>query len=171
MAEKYDIRGDVLAQGINTVVRVSFDPSGTDPQKIGFVETFSIRANINVQRAECIGELLPVSLDPTSVSVTVSMSGFIPRKEILEKGISVPGGGGFSIKNLNPNVLKLINTESITKIPYLDLYDEKTATVIGSSTWLVPTSYQDGGQGKGYVKADISLEGIGYDNGDYQSMI
>ena len=174
MAGKYNPEGDILAQGINVIIRIDpDDPNGTSPQEVAFVESYSVRANITTQRAECVGELLPVSIDPTSFAVTVSLSGFIPNKTLIDKGIdSVRGGGKVMLKSLLPDVYKMADTKLITKIPYLDLWDDKHRTVIGSSSWLIPASYQDGGQGKGYVKADITLEGIGYDNGEkYKSII
>jgi hypothetical protein len=140
---------------------------------IGFVDSYSVRENISVQRAEVVGEILPVAIDPTSIAVTVSLSGFIPSKKLIKQGIdSVRGGGKVMLKAFNPDIEKLADTKVITTIPYLDIFDAKHQSIIGSSSWLVPTSYQDGGQGKGYVKSDVSLEGIGYDNGpDYKSII
>jgi hypothetical protein len=174
MAGKYNPNGDILAQGVNVFIRADVDDeNGSNPQIIGFVETYSIRANITLQRAECVGEILPVSLDPTSVQVTVSLSGFIPAKNLIDQGIdSVRGGGKLVLKFFNPDYQKLVDTKVITKIPYLDILDSKHKSIIGSTTWLSPTSYQDGGQGKGYVKSDVTLEGIGYNNGpDYKSVI
>ena len=174
MNTKYNPEGDILAQGINVIVRVDTDDaSGSNPQEIGFVESYSIRGNISVQRAECVGELLPISLDPTSFSVTVSLSGFIPNKTLLSRGIdSVRGGGKVMLKAFCPDVYKIADAKALTKIPYLDLWDDRHKSIIGSTTWLIPSSYQDGGQGKGYVKSDVTLEGIGYDNGpDYPSII
>ena len=44
--------------------------------------------------------------------------------------------------------------------------------MIGATSWAVPSSYSDSAQGKGYVKANVTLESIGYDNGaDYESAV
>jgi hypothetical protein len=174
MAGKYNPEGDIVAQGVNVHIRVDVDdPNGSNPQIMGFVETYSIRENITLQRAECVGEILPVSIDPTSVQVVTNLSGFIPSKNLITQGVdSVRGGGKVMIKQFCPDVSKLIDTKVITKIPYLDIYDEKHKSIIGSTTWAVVSSYQDGGQGKGYVKSDVTLESIGYDNGpDYDSIV
>jgi hypothetical protein len=174
MAGKYNPEGDGLAQGINVIIRVDVDDeNGSNPQEIGFVESYDVRANITNQRAEVIGEILPVSIDPTSVAVTVSLTGFIPSKNLIERGIdSVRGGGKVMLKAFNPDVFKLADTKVITKIPYLDIWDDKHQSIIGSTSWLIPSSYQDSGQGKGYVKSNVTLEGIGYNNGpDYESII
>jgi hypothetical protein len=114
-----------------------------------------------------------VAIDPTSMSVTWNLAGFIPSKNLVSQGIdTVRGGGKVMLKGFNPDAGKLADTKVLTKIPYMDLWDEKHKSIIGLSSWLVPTSYQDGGQGKGYIKSDVTMEGIGYENGpDYQSII
>lgn len=170
----YNIGGDKLAQGINCKIRIDpNDENGSNPVVIGFVQNATIRANFNTQRAEVIGSFLPVSIDLTSAQVNVSLKGFIPSKQLMVAGFeSVDGGGTVTLKSFNPDVSKMIETKVATKIPYLDLYDDKHDTIIGSTTWLIPTSYSDSINGKGYVEADCSLEGIGYGNGpDFASII
>ncbi|MDR0473585.1 MAG: hypothetical protein LBH43_07945 [Treponema sp.] len=170
MSRSYNVKGDVLAQGIKCVVRVDLeDEEGSNKQVIGFVQDFNIRKSVAVQRAEVLGELLPVSLDPTSIQTTTTMKGFIPTKQVLDEGIAVPGGGVFCIKSLNPDDKKLVRTAVATKIPYLDFYDKTHDTIIGATQWAIATSYGDSSSGKGYVMADITLESIGYDNGSYPS--
>jgi len=167
----YKTDSDLLAQGINCFVRVDLeDESGSNPQIIGFVSEASIRKAINIQRAEVIGQILPVSLDPTGIQVTVSLRGFIPSKRLLDKGISSAGKQGESkihIKTFNPNDENIIDKQIVSKIPYLDLCDMKGGgeDVIGYSNWLIATGYDDSISGKGYVQANCTLEGIGYENG------
>ena len=174
MAGAYNVLGDLLAQGINCILRIDpDDETGSSPQEVGLVSEATIRKNIGVQRAECIGEILPISLDPNSIQTTVTLRGFIPSKNLIDAGIeSVRGGGKVSLKSFNPDDQKLIDTKVATKIPYMDLYDEKHKCIIGSTSWLIATSYGDSISGKGYVQADCTLEGIGYNNGnDYESAI
>jgi hypothetical protein len=174
MAGSYNVLGDILAQGINCIARVDpDDESGSNPQEIGLVSEATIRKNIGLQRAEVIGEILPISLDPNSIQTTVTMRGFLPSKNIIDAGLeSIRGGGKVCLKSFNPDDEKLAETKVATKIPYFDLYDEKHKCIIGSTTWLTATSYSDSINGKGYVQADCSLEGIGYNNGtDYGSEI
>lgn len=171
---KYNIKGDALVQGINIIVRVDLnDENGSDPQEIGFIETYDISQNIQTQKAEVIGEFLAVAIDATGVAVIVSLTGFIPSKNLIEGGIdTVRGGGKVMLKAFNPDTSKLVDTKVITKIPYLDLWDEKHQSIIGSVSWLTPSSYKDTGQGKGYTKSNVTMEGIVYDNGpDYESAI
>ena len=170
----YNTQGDLLAQGINCAVRADLDDeSGSNPVKIGFVKDATIRKSINVQRAECISEIKTVSIDPTGIQVTVDLKGFIPSKGLVKDGIeSARSGGKIHLKSLNPNEAKLLETKVITKIPYLDLYDEKHQCIIGYCEWLTPTGYTDAINGKGYVEASSTLEGTGYENGtDYPEVI
>jgi len=165
----YNVNGDVLAQGINCVVRVDLeDESGSNKQVIGFVSEFSIRKSIGLNRAEVLGELLPVSLDPTSIQTTVTMRGFIPTAALVKAGIDTVRGGTdakFSMKSFNPDDQKLVDSQVATKIPYLEFYDKKHGCIVGSTTWAIATSYGDASSGKGYISADITLESIGYKNG------
>jgi len=164
----YRVDGDVIAQGINIWVRVNLnDTDPTRAQIIGFVQDINIRKNISVQRAEVLGELLPVSIDPTSVQTSVTMKGFVPSAALLsdKKLGEVKGGGAFSIKSFNPNDKKIVDSQVAIKIPYLDFYDKKHGEVIGSTTWAIVTGYTDSSSGKGYVTADVTMESIGYDNG------
>jgi hypothetical protein len=173
MVPSYNLQGDILGQGFNCIVRIDMDDeNGSNPRKIGAVSSFQARKSITVNRAETLGEFLPMSLDAQGVSTQISLRGFVPTKPFAKDGFqSVRGGGIYSVKSLNPDERKLVDTKLATKIPYLDLYDEKHGCVIGSSTWLIASSYSDSSQGKGYIEADVTLEGIGYDNGgDYETV-
>jgi hypothetical protein len=167
MAGKYNVSGDILAQGINCVVRIDTDDeSGSNPQIVGFVAEFNIRKSIAVQRAEVLGEILPASLDPTSIQTTTTMRGFVPSKNLVDAGIeSVRGGGKFCLKSFNPDDERLVDTKVATKIPYMDFYDEKHQAIIGSTSWAITTTYGDSSSGKGYVMGDVTMESIGYNNG------
>ncbi|MDR1626510.1 MAG: hypothetical protein LBT33_08200 [Spirochaetia bacterium] len=171
MAGTYNIKGDVLAQGTNLKVRADLnDDAGSNPVVIGFVQDANISKSTSIQRAEVLGEILPVSLDPTSVQTTITLRGFIPSKQVLQEGIdTVRGGGKVHLKSFNFDDSNLLDMKVATKIPYIDLWDEKHKSIIGSSSFLVVTGYRDSSSGKGYLMADITMEGIGYDNGpDYK---
>jgi len=167
MAGQYNVNGDILAQGINCVVRIDTDDeSGSNPQEVGFVADFNIRKSIAVQRAEVLGEILPASLDPTSIQTSTTMRGFIPSKNLLDTGIdSVRGGGKFCMKSFNPDDSRLADTRVATKIPYIDFYDKKHQCIVGSTSWAMTTTYGDSSSGKGYVMGDVTMESIGYNNG------
>ena len=91
----YNVQGDVLLQGTNNWIRVDMeDENGSNPVKIGFVQNWNIRKDLQTNEARVIGELVPVSIDVTGISVAVNFTGFIPTKEVASKGINVRGGGG-----------------------------------------------------------------------------
>jgi hypothetical protein len=167
MPGKYNVAGDILSQGINCVVRIDTDDeSGSNPRIVGFVAEFNIRKSIAVQRAEVLGEILPASLDPTSIQTSTTMRGFVPSKNLVDKGIdSVRGGGKYCMKSFNPDDDRLSDTKVATKIPYIDFYDLKHQAIIGSTTWAIATTYGDSSSGKGYVMGDVTMESIGYKNG------
>jgi hypothetical protein len=170
----YNIQGDLLAQGINCIVRVDpDDESGSNPLEVGFVSEATIRKSINLQRAEVIGEILPVAIDPTGIQVTVSLRGFVPSKSLCDAGVeSARGGGPVHLKSFNPNDANLIDKKVATKLPYLDLYDDKHKCIIGYVNWAIPNSYDDSIASKGYVVANCGMEAIGYENGtDYPAAL
>ncbi len=159
MAVNYNIAGDTLVQGINCIVKAGKSPS--DAKMIGLVSEVSFRKQIQTQRAEVIGEILPVSIDPTNISVSVSFRGFI-----LKKGVDL--GDFYTAKEFNPDDDEVIEEQKVIKIPYLELYDKKAQSVIGSTTWAIITSYEESSSGKNYVTANCSFESIGFFNGsDY----
>jgi hypothetical protein len=170
----YNLSGDILSQGINCIVRIDTDDeSGSNPQEVGFVAEFNIRKNIALQRAEVLGEILPASLDPTGIQTTTTMRGFIPSKNLVDAGIdSVRGGGKYCMKSFNPDDERLADTKVATKIPYMDFYDKKHQSIIGSTSWATTTNYGDSSSGKGYIMGDVTMESIGYKNGpSYKSEI
>lgn len=170
---KYNTQGDVLAQSTNCWVYVDMeDENGSNPQKVGFVQNWSIRKNLQTNKAKCIGEIAPVSIDVIGIDVTVNFSGFIPTKEVATQGISVRGGGTYSVKAFNPNCENLLDTKVVTKIPYLEIRDDKHKTIISSVQWLTPTTYSESGSTADYIKTDASFDAIFTDNGpDYESTI
>ena len=155
----YKLEGDILAQGINCNVRIG--TNAADAKMVGFVQDYNVRKSMQTQKAEVIGEVLPVSIDITGISVTVSFKGFIPKK-----GYKLDEA--YTVKELNPNDDDIITDQKVVKIPYLELYDKKNKCIIGSTTWAVLTSYDETLSGKGYPIASSSFESIGYKNGsDY----
>lgn len=155
----YNLEGDSLVQGKNCIVRAGADAASA--KVIGLVQEFQMNANFQTQKAEVIGEFLPVAIDITSVDVSTTFSGFIPAK-----GFKL--NDAHCIKALNPNIDTVVEEEKTAKIPYLEIYDKKAKAVISSTTWAVIKSYSERTSGKGYTIANCSFESIGMFNGsDY----
>ena len=153
----YNLQGDRLVQGKNCYVRAG--NNATDAQIIGFAQDYSIRVQVQTQKAEVLGHFLPISIDATGVSVTTTLKGFIPQKNITIDGSDL------SIKNLAPTTSAIVDAEKVIKIPYLDLYDKRNESIICSTTWAILNSYNESSSGKAYVMADCSFESIGFENG------
>ena len=155
----YNLQGDTLVQGKNCIVRAGADAASA--KVIGLVQDFEMRAQFQTQKAEVLGEFLPVAIDITSVSVNTTFSGFVPAK-----GVSL--GDAYGIKELNPDIDTIVDEEKTAKIPYLELYDKKAKAVVASTTWAIINSYSERSSGKGYMIANCSFESIGMFNGsDY----
>lgn len=155
----YNLQGDTLVQGKNCIVRAGADAASA--KVIGLVQDFEMRAQFQTQKAEVLGEFLPVAIDITGVSVNTTFSGFVPAK-----GVSL--GDAYGIKELNPDIDTIVDEEKTAKIPYLELYDKKAKAVVASTTWAIINSYSERSSGKGYMIANCSFESIGMFNGsDY----
>lgn len=176
----YNIKGDVLAQGVNAYVFADLiDDSGSGAVLIGFVDNWSIRKTMNTQEARVVGEILPVSIDVTGIQTQVTLSGFVPSKNLVTSGIAVRGAGGevdgerLSLASFNPTDESFINGNVITKIAYLDVRDKRYGdAILACVRWLTPQTYSLQGNAQGYTKADLTLAGIGMDNGaDYHQLL
>ena len=153
----YNPKGDTLIQGKDCYVRAG--TSASDAQTVGFVQEYSIRVQVQTQKADVIGEFQPVSIDANGVSVSTSFRGFIPKKGIKFNESEI------SAKNFAPTTSAIVDGEKVIKIPYLEIYDKRNNTIICYTTWAIITSYDESVQGKGYAMANCSFESIGFDNG------
>ena len=74
----YNLQGDSLVQGKNCIVRAGADAASA--KVIGLVQDFEMRAQFQTQKAEVLGEFLPVAIDITGVSVSTTFSALCRRK-------------------------------------------------------------------------------------------
>lgn len=158
----YNQHGDRVLQGKDCWIYIGTSPADADV--LGFAQDFSIRVQVQTQKAEVLGEFLPISIDATGVSVNTSFKGFIPKK-----GVSY-SNGKWTVKNLAPTTSAIVDGEKIIKIPYMELRDKKSGSTICATTWAILNGYNETVSGKGYVMADVSFESIGFENGsDYKT--
>lgn len=169
------VGSEIVLQGRNCFVRVDVeDENGSNPIKLGLVKDVKVGVNIQVNKAECIGHMLPVSMDAQGVEVSISISGYIPRN--LESLKAAEGDNCTAyIKALNPgegDILSMFAKDTNKKIPYIDFYDARNKEIIGSSTWAIVESYNESLTGRDYYSCDINLKAIGYKNGSsYKTII
>lgn len=154
----YNIKMGALVTGYNCWVRVGDDASSA--QEVGFVDSMRASKNVQTQRANVCGSLLPVSIDPVSFSVQISLSGFMATKEVYEGTATVNGSGKVSLASFNPNDDDFANKGVVTKFSYIDFYDKKTGNIIAAFDTAISTAFNISVQGGSYAKADITLEAL-----------
>ena len=155
----YKQEGDILGKGKDCYVRAGANPAAAS--EIGFVKEYTIRKSIQTDSAEVLGEILPVSIDPVSVAVSLSMSGFIPKK-----GIHLDSKD--TLKSFNADDDAILDSGQTLKIPYIDFIDKTTGAIMHSTTWATLTTYAEATTGKGYTIVSCDFASIGLYNGkDY----
>ncbi len=155
----YKSIGNGLVTGVHCVVRAG--TSAATAKTVGLVSECSIRKQVQTQRAEVVGEMLPVSIDPTGISVNITFRGFV-----LKKGVSF--GDMYTPIEFNPDDDSMIQSQRVGKIPYIEIYDKNSNTILGATEWAVITSFEESVNKQGYVSINCSFEGIGFLNGtDY----
>lgn len=146
---------NVLVTGYKCIVKAG--NSATDCKEIGMVDSFSASKNLQTQRAQVIGTIMPVSIDPQALSASVSMSGFIAKKEIVKA--AKYGKGDATVNAFCPDD-GIYTSETVTKVPYVALVNKNTKETICELQYAIPTSYQIQSQGQSYIKANIQMEAI-----------
>lgn len=156
---KLQVQNNALVRGTSCWVRAG--ANANTAKKIGFCDSFRGSKNLQLQRANVCGSIYPVSIDPSGVQTSISISGFIPTKKVIQQSdIDLNGKGEVNITLFNPDETSFIENESITKIPYIDFYDENAKTIIVGFRDAVASTFNITGNGGGYVKGDLQLEAI-----------
>lgn len=159
-------KDDFLVSGVNCFVRVGKNSAAA--KKIGYVDSFRATKNIQLQEANIVGEIEPVSIDAVGIRVSLSMSGFLATKKVYEGGEVFAGMGKVSLSTFNPKSEDFKAENVVTKFPYIDFYDEKTKTIIASFNSACSESYGISGNAGAYVKIDTSMRAISMSGGkDY----
>jgi hypothetical protein len=153
-----NVTGDIIAQGFNCNVRIG--TSASDAQIIALVASFQANEDFGVQEATVVGLLGPAALDPQSYNCSITMSGFVPSRKVLNNAQQYADGGKTSIMEYIPTRAKFMDSGAITKIAYMDFYNRKTSTVLASFEGVIVTS--DGIQvdGSQYVRNNIQMRAL-----------
>lgn len=159
----FNIAQDLLVRGTSCWVRVG--QSASDAKEVGFVDSFRGSKNLQLQRAAICGSIVPASIDPQGVSVSVSITGFVATKAVYEGTEIYNGKGAISLASFNPDDESFIKNEVITKFPYMEFYDKKTEKIIASFTTVIPSQFSISVNGGSYIKADIQLEALTMSSG------
>lgn len=168
----YNIANDLLVRGTSCWVRVGENASDAASKEVGFVDSFRASKAIQLQRATVCGSIVPASIDPQGISVTLSLSGFVASKAVYDGTQTFNGGGTVSLASFNPDDDAFIKDEVITKFPYLDFYDKKTGKIIAAFSTVIPSNFSITINGGSYIKADVSMEAIKMSSGkDYTTTV
>jgi hypothetical protein len=169
---EYNIAQNLLPRGTSCWVRVGENASDAANHIVGFVDSMNGTKQIQLQRANVCGSIVPASIDAQAISVNLSLTGFVASAAVYNGTETFNGGGTVSLSSFNPDSDDFIKNEVMTKFPYLDFYDDKTGDIIASFKDVIPSSYRVTIQGGSYVKADIQMEAIWMSSGkDYTQTI
>lgn len=155
---QYGMGQRVFAIGTGCFVRAG--SSAADCEKVGYVDSASITKNIQTQRASVVGSVMAASIDAQSITVSLSLGGFIATKEAYGDGVNINGVGKISLASFCPESKDFITGKVAVKFPYMDLYDEKEEHILYSVSNAIATSFQESLNAGAYVKANVSMEAI-----------
>ena len=156
--QQYGIGQHALAVGYSCWVRIGTNSS--DAEKIGMVDSMRATKNMQLQRAQVCGAIMPASIDPQSFTVNLNLSGFMPIPSLMEDGVAINGMGTYTLESFNPDSDDFVNGNVPVKAEYMDFYDESTDTILASFKYVIPSSFGITINGGSYVKADISAEAL-----------
>lgn len=156
--QQYGIGQHALVVGYSCWCRIG--TSANDAEKVGMVDSMRATKNIQLQRANVCGAIMPASIDPQSISVNLNLSGFIPVPALMSEGVSINGNGKYTLQSFNPDSDDFVKGDISVKAEYMDFFDEGTGTILASFKYVIPSSFGITVQGGSYVKADISAEAL-----------
>ena len=156
---QYGIGQHALSIGYSCWVRIGENSSTCE--KVGMVDSMRATKNIQLQRAQVCGAIMPASIDPQSMSVTLNLSGFLPVPALLDnEGLAINGKGKWTLQSFNPDSDDFVKGKVSVKAEYMDFYDENTDTVLAAFKYVIPSSFGITVNGGSYVKADVSAEAL-----------
>lgn len=156
--QQYGIGQHALVIGYSCWCRIG--TSANDAKKVGMVDSMRGTKNIQLQRANVCGAVMPASIDPQGISVILNLSGFLPVPALLNGGVSVNGAGTYTLQSFNPDSDDFVKGNVAVKAEYMDFYDESTGTILASFKYVIPSSFGITVQGGSYAKADVSAEAL-----------
>ena len=153
----------VLVEGYRCYVRAG--KSASDAKVVGFVDSFRANMTYMTQEARVIGELVPVAIDIQGLSCSVSLSGFLPSKQVIKNGISISpkNDAKITLFTFFPNAKGIRDDKTVTKLAYLDFRDQDNDAIIASFIGLTLDSTSISSQGSAYVKGDVSMKALDWD--------
>lgn len=154
---------NIIAEGFRAFVRVGSSPS--DAEIVGFVDSFTMNEDFQVQEAKVLGQLTPIAIDAQGYTCTISLSGFVPSKKVYNSIKNKNAQAGYDFKrNLftyAPDAGEMMESSKIVKYPYLDFIDcPKEKNIICSAEGILVSNFSITAQGTGYIKATVSMRAL-----------
>lgn len=154
---------NILAEGFRTYVRIGNNAS--DAKIVGFVESYTMNEDYQVQEARVLGQIMPISIDAQGYNCNISLSGFIPSKEVYEKIRSGNAQMGYSLEkclfSFVPDARELMDNAVIMKFPYLDFIENiSNPAVLAFAEGIIIANTSLNAQGTGYVKYNVSMKAL-----------
>ena len=154
---------NILAEGFRSYVRIG--GSASDAKIVGFVEGYTMNEDYQVQEARVLGQIMPISIDAQGYSCNISLSGFIPSKEIYEKIRGGTAQMGYKLEkclfSFVPDARELMDNAVIMKFPYLDFIENiQKPAVIAFAEGIIIANTSLTAQGTGYVKYNVSMRAL-----------
>jgi len=150
-----NITKQIVASGANVVVRVGRN-SDSGEIEIGLASNVAYTENFQLQKANVVGYLGPLSLDPADYSCEITIGSFVPAKRKMEAN-DAPGGSQ-ALSELVPTRSTALDDGA--KFQYLEFYNKKTDTVLASFAGVVVASSGISVEGNAYAKSNIQLQAL-----------
>ncbi len=150
----------VLVSGANVVLRVK--ALETDAAIVlGLISNTSFNENFQIQKANCIGRLGPVSMEPKDYSCEITIGAFVPKV-----ATNLPEGSTKSGDNIIPlrstalaDAVAAFATKG-TKFAYLDFYDNTAGSVLHAFTGVIVSSAGKQIEGGSFIRQNIQLQAL-----------
>jgi len=147
-----NVTKQIIASGANVVVRVGRSSDSAEIE-IGLASNVSFTENFQLQKANVIGYLGPLSIDPADYSCEITLGSFVPAKRKMDTN-DAPGGSQ-ALSEIIPTRQTALDDGA--KFQYLEFYNKKTDTVLAAFAGVVVASSGMSIEGNQYAKGNIQL--------------
>jgi hypothetical protein len=149
--------GRVVALGFDCVVLAG--TSATGAEQLAFTASFEATENFQLQELTVLGYMGPVTIDPQGYSCSISMSGYVPNKLLLNNP-QYEDGGKSTILQYVPSRQDFLTSDGIYKIPYLAFKNINSGTILAAFTGAVFESSGISANGNEYVRNNVSMRAL-----------
>ncbi|GAB6276242.1 MAG: hypothetical protein SAMD01599839_07820 [Rectinema sp.] len=147
-----NITKQIIASGANVVVRIG-KASDSAEIEIGLASNVAFNENFQLQKANVVGYLGPLSIDPADYSCEITIGSFVPAKRNMNAN-DAPGGSQ-ALSELVPT--RATALDDGVKFQYLEFYNKKSDTVLAAFSGVVVASSGMNVDGNAYAKSNIQL--------------